>query len=110
TPMPAGEELATLGRTGATLAIHLSITNLDQISSQLIPLYGAECAAVVVHRASWPDERILRCTLGSLAEEVKRSGIDRNALIFVGRSLGQHGFGESYLYSSSRDRAEGSET
>jgi precorrin-4/cobalt-precorrin-4 C11-methyltransferase len=110
TPMPEGEELSTLGRTGATLAIHLSIGNLDQISSQLIPLYGEACPAVVVYRASWPDERILRCTLGSLKEDVLRSGIDRNALIFVGRSLGTEAFGESYLYSSARDRSEQSGT
>lgn len=106
TPMPAGEDLTTLGRTGATLAIHLSITNLDQVSSQLIPLYGGDCAVSVVYRASWPDERILRCTLATLQEVVKQSGIDRNALIFVGRSLGQQSFGESYLYSSARDRTD----
>lgn len=106
TPMPAGEDLVSLGRTGATLAIHLSITNLEQVSSQLAPLYGAACPVVVVYRASWPDERILRCTLGSLQEVVQRSGIDRNALLLVGRSLEQVAFGESYLYSSMRDRTD----
>jgi precorrin-4 methylase len=61
--MPAGEDLATLGRGGATLAIHLSIMNLDQVSSQLLPLYGEDCPIIVVFRASWPDERILRHTV-----------------------------------------------
>lgn len=106
TPMPAGEDLATLGRTGATLAIHLSITNLDQVASQLIPLYGEDCPTVVVYRASWPDERILRGTLSALQEMVRASGIDRNALILVGRSLGPSAFGESYLYSGARDRTD----
>lgn len=106
TPMPGGEDLATLGRTGATLAIHLSITNLDQVTSQLLPLYGAQCPVVVVFRASWPDERILRGTLGTMQQIVNESGIDRNALIFVGRSLGQQSFGESYLYSAERDRTD----
>ena len=106
TPMPEGEDLATLGRTGATLAIHLSITNLDQVSSQLLPLYGEDCPAVVVFRASWPDERIIRCTLSTIQRIVKESGIDRNALILVGRSLAQPSFGESYLYSSARDRTD----
>ena len=46
TPMPAGEDLATLGRTGATLAIHLSIMNLDHVTSQLLPLYGEDCPAL----------------------------------------------------------------
>ena len=104
--MPEGEDLATLGRTGATLAIHLSITNLDQVSSQLLPLYGEDCPAVVVFRASWPDERIIRCTLSTIQRIVKESGIDRNALILVGRSLAQPSFGESYLYSSARDRTD----
>jgi precorrin-4/cobalt-precorrin-4 C11-methyltransferase len=106
TKMPMGEDLITLGRSGATMAIHLSIQNLDQVVSQLLPLYGQDCPAVVVYRASWPDERILRGTLAGIKELVADSGIDRNALILVGKSLGQTVFGESYLYSKDRDRTE----
>jgi precorrin-4/cobalt-precorrin-4 C11-methyltransferase len=105
TPMPAGEDLATMGRTGATLAIHLSIMNLDQVCTQLRPLYGADCPVIVVFRASWPDERILRGTLSTIQETVKCSGVNSHALVLVGRSLGQSLFDESYLYSSARDRA-----
>jgi precorrin-4/cobalt-precorrin-4 C11-methyltransferase len=104
TPMPPGEDLASLGRSGATLAIHLSITNIDLVTTQLLPIYGPDCPVAVVFRASWPDERILRATLSTLAEVVTASGIDRNALILVGRSLGEPGSGESFLYSSVRDR------
>lgn len=106
TPMPAGEELATLGRTGATLAIHLSIMNLDYVTSQLLPLYGEDCPVIVVFRASWPDQRILRGRLSTIHGMVKESGIDRNALILVGKSLGHSPFGESYLYSTARDRTD----
>ncbi len=106
TPMPSGEDLATLGSTGATLAIHLSIMNVEQVSSELSPLYGSECPVIVVFRASWPDQTILRGTLSTLPELVRESGIDRNALIFVGRSLQQPSFGESYLYSAERDRMD----
>lgn len=106
TKMPLGEDLTTLGQTGATMAIHLSIQNLDQVVSQLLPLYGQDCPAVVVYRASWPDEQILRGTLSGIKELVASSGIDRNALILVGKSLGQTVFGESYLYSKDRDRTE----
>jgi precorrin-4/cobalt-precorrin-4 C11-methyltransferase len=105
TPMPSGEDLATLGRTGATLAIHLSIMNLDQVSSQLLPLYGEDCPVIVVYRASWPDEHILRGTLSTIQGIVKDSGVNSHALVLVGRSLGQSLFDESYLYSSARDRA-----
>ena len=108
TPMPAGEDLTTLGRTGATLAIHLSITNLDQVTSQLLPIYGEDCPVIVVFRASWPDERILRGTLSTIHKMIKESGIDRNALILVGKSLGYSPFGESYLYSAARDRTDAS--
>jgi precorrin-4/cobalt-precorrin-4 C11-methyltransferase len=104
TPMPPGEDLASLGRSGATLAIHLSITNVDHVVSQLLPLYGPDCPVAVVFRASWPDERILRATLYTLEQTVADSGIDRNALILIGRSLGQAGSGESFLYSAARDR------
>ena len=108
TPMPAGEDLTTLGRTGATLLIHLSITNLDQVTAQLLPLYGESCPVVVAYRVSWPDERILRGTLATIQDMVKASGIDRNALILVGKSLGESSFGESYLYSMHRDRSDDS--
>jgi precorrin-4/cobalt-precorrin-4 C11-methyltransferase len=110
TPMPPGEDLASLGHTGATLAIHLSITNLDMVTAELTPLYGADCPAVVVFRASWPDEKIMRGTLSNIKELVTSAGVDRNALILVGRSLGQPTFGESYLYSVGRDREPESTT
>lgn len=109
TPMPRGEDLATLGRTGATLAIHLSIMNVEHVVSELSPLYGSDCPAIVVFRASWPDERILRGTLSNIRSIVESSGVDRNALILVGRSLGVPAFGESYLYSAARDRTDAPE-
>ncbi|HEY4356631.1 MAG TPA: precorrin-4 C(11)-methyltransferase [Acidobacteriaceae bacterium] len=109
TPMPPGEDLATLGQSGATMAIHLSITNLDIVTSELIPLYGAECPVAAVYRASWPDQKILRGTLGTIEDLVADSGIDRNTLILVGRSLGDPSFGESFLYSAGRDRESTSE-
>jgi precorrin-4/cobalt-precorrin-4 C11-methyltransferase len=105
TPMPPGEDLATLGRSGATMAIHLSIQSMEQVITELLPSYGQDCPVVVVFRASWPDQQILRGTLSTIKEIVSASGVDRNALILVGRSLGQLGFGESFLYSINRDRS-----
>ncbi len=104
TALPPGEELASLARTGATLVLHLSIANVELVVRELVPYYGAEAAAAVVCRASWPDECIVRTTLGELAQAVRAAGIDRNALIIVGRSIGAAEFGESYLYSAQRDR------
>ena len=98
-PMPPGEELENLAHSGATLAIHLSINNLAAIVRALLPHYGAECPAAVVHRASWPDERLLRGTLGSIRSAVKEAGVTRTALILVGRALDAAQFSESRLYA-----------
>ena len=62
--MPAGETLAGFGATGATLAIHLAIHALERVVAELAPLYGADCPVAIVARASWPEERIVRGTLG----------------------------------------------
>ena len=71
--MPAGETLAAYAATGATLAIHLSIHVLDKVVAELVPFYGADCPVAVVYRASWPDERVIRATLGTIAAEVAKS-------------------------------------
>lgn len=104
TAMPPGEDLESLSRTGATLALHLSIANVDLVVAALVPQYGPDAPVAVVARASWPDERIVRTTLAELGAAVRAAGIDRNAMIFVGRSIGATSFGESYLYSADRDR------
>ena len=103
TSMPEGETLAAFGATGATLAIHLSIQNLGRVVADLIPHYGADCPVAVVWRASWPDERILRATLSTI-EAALPQGIERTALIMVGRALGDSDFTESRLYAADYDR------
>jgi precorrin-4/cobalt-precorrin-4 C11-methyltransferase len=107
TPMPPGEDLAALGATGCTLVLHLAVQNIGQVAETLLPHYGAGCPAAVVARASWPDEAVLRCTLGELAAQVRAAGIRRTAIIVVGRVLADGGFRESHLYSAARDRRAG---
>ena len=97
--MPPGEELAALGAAGATLAIHLSVRNLKQVTADLIPHYGAECPVAVVYRASWPDEQIVLGTLGDIRAKVRAAKITRTALILVGRVLAPQGFADSALYA-----------
>ena len=101
--MPEGETLAAFGATGATLAIHLSIQNLGRVVADLVPHYGVDCPVAVVWRASWPDERILRATLSTI-EAALPQGIERTALIMVGRALGESDFSESRLYAADYDR------
>jgi len=101
--MPEGETLTNFAATGATLAIHLSIGNLDQVIADLTPAYGATCPVAVVYRASWPDQQVIRATLASLKGDVAKS-ITRTALILVGPALAGEGFDESCLYASEYDR------
>jgi len=97
--MPETETLEAFAATHATLAIHLSVHVLADVAARLIPFYGADCPAVVVFRASWPDERIVRGTLESIARAVQEFPIERTAIIFVGEVLGARDFRESALYS-----------
>lgn len=98
--MPAGEELATLGQSGATLAIHLSVNNLARVVRELTPHYGADCPTVVAYRVSWPDELIIRGTLADIRAQVKQAKITRTALILVGPVLDNQAFSDSKLYAS----------
>ncbi|WGR95094.1 SAM-dependent methyltransferase [Bradyrhizobium sp. ISRA435] len=101
--MPEGETLAAFAATGAVLAIHLSIHLLDKLIAELTPHYGADCPVAIVWRASWPDQRIVRATLGTLDAAVGPK-LERTALILVGRTLGAEEFAESRLYAADYDR------
>ncbi len=101
--MPPGETLAAFATTGAVLAIHLSIHVLPEVLAALTPHYGADCPVAVVWRASWPDQRVVRATLGTLAPTLGAE-LERSALILVGRSLGADDFDDSRLYAADYDR------
>ena len=100
--MPEGEDLTSLGRTGATLAIHLSVRNLRAIERELTPFYGADCPVIVAYRVGWPDEAFLHATLSTVRAAVTTAKITRTALIFVGKGLtaAQGGFRDSALYDA----------
>jgi precorrin-4/cobalt-precorrin-4 C11-methyltransferase len=96
--MPGGETLAAFGATGATLAIHLAIHVLDRIVAELTPFYGPGCPVAIVVRASWPDERVLRGTLATIAAMLAAEPAERTALVLVGPALAASGFRDSALY------------
>ncbi|WP_371478191.1 precorrin-4 C(11)-methyltransferase [Kitasatospora sp. NBC_00315] len=104
TPMPEGEDLATLGRSRALLVLHLATAYVDDVVEELLPHYGADCPAAVVAMASRPDELVLRGTLADIAGQVKAAGVVRTAVILVGRTLGAEQFRDSHLYSAERER------
>ncbi|GAB1480306.1 precorrin-4 C(11)-methyltransferase [Paracoccaceae bacterium] len=100
--MPEGETLENFAQTGATLAIHLSVHVLAEVVARLMPQYGADCPVAVVFRASWPDQRVVRATLGSIEPAIGKG--ERTALILVGQALGAGDFAESRLYAGDYDR------
>lgn len=104
TPMPEGEDLATLGRSGALLVVHLAARHVERVVAELLPHYGADCPAAVVAMASRPDELVLRGTLETIAEQTIAADITCTAVIMVGRTLGAEQFSDSYLYSADRER------
>ncbi len=102
--MPEAEKLAAYAATGATLAIHLSIHVLDKVVAELMPFYGADCPTAIVYRASWPEEKVIRGTLATIAIEVAKQPIERTALILVGKVLAARDFRESALYDPGYQR------
>jgi precorrin-4/cobalt-precorrin-4 C11-methyltransferase len=99
TPMPEREQLAQLAEHRATLALFLSITLLEDVTRALIPAYGADCPVAVVHRASWPDQQIVRGTLADIREKVRAAKIRSQSMILVGRVLTAEDFADSRLYA-----------
>jgi precorrin-4/cobalt-precorrin-4 C11-methyltransferase len=105
TPMPPGEELATLAQSGATLVLHLAAAQIDAIVPQLIEGgYRPETPTAVVGFASWPQETVLRGALGGIAAQMHDANITKTAVIIVGDVLAAEGFTDSYLYSTGRPR------
>jgi precorrin-4/cobalt-precorrin-4 C11-methyltransferase len=104
TPMPPGEDLASLGRSRSTMVLHLAVQRIDQVVEELLPSYGPDCPVAVVAYASRPDEVVLRGTLASIAAQVHEAGVRRTAVIIVGSVLTASEFPDSHLYSVARDR------
>ncbi|MEV6342304.1 precorrin-4 C(11)-methyltransferase [Actinoplanes sp. NPDC051851] len=105
TAMPPGEDLATLGRSRATMVLHLAVQRIGAVVAELVGEYGADCPVAVVARASRPDELIVRGTLADIAAKVEEAGIRRTAVIVVGAALTAGQFPDSHLYSADRCRS-----
>ncbi|WP_303837677.1 precorrin-4 C(11)-methyltransferase [Ruminococcus flavefaciens] len=89
TPVPDAESIESLAAHHATMVIFLSTGMLEELSERLLKGgYSAETPAAIVYKATWADEKICRCTVGTLAEAAKANGITKTALITVGDFLG----------------------
>jgi precorrin-4/cobalt-precorrin-4 C11-methyltransferase len=99
TPVPEREKLAALASHRSTMCIFLSVHMLDGVVAELIAGgYPADTPIAVVQKASWPDERVYRGTLETIAATVAAAGVDRTAMIVVGNCLAGD-YALSRLYS-----------
>ena len=95
TPVPENESIATLAAHGASMAIFLSAGMLEELQAELLKgAYNEKTPVALVYKASWPDEKIVRCTLDTLAVSGSEQGISKTALVLVGDFMG-----DSYLRS-----------
>lgn len=99
TPVPEREAIASFAEHRATMVIFLSTGMLPKLEDELVKGgYEADTPAAIVYKASWPDEKVIRCTVGTLSREAERAGIRKTALILVGEATGQGGYERSKLY------------
>lgn len=98
TPVPERESLAALATHGATMVIFLSAGMLPGVQQALLQgAYTEATPAALVYKASWPEEKVVRCTVGTLAACGQENGISRTALVLVGDFLGKQ-YDHSRLY------------
>ncbi len=101
TPVPERESLKNLAAIQASMCIFLSVSMIDQVVSELVTGgYTPETPVVVVEKASWPDERVVRGVLADIGDKIRSSAIKKTAMILVGYALGAEVKTASKLYAS----------
>ncbi len=111
--MPAGETVAGFAQHGTTMVIYLSAGRPAAVREELLAGYPPQTPAVIVAKASWPDETVITTTVDGLAEALARSGIRTAALILVGPALSSAGtrsliYDPSYSHGCRRRSTQGS--
>lgn len=98
TPVPAGEKLAGFAAHDCTMVLFLSAGLLGEARDELLAGgMSPDVPAAIVYKATWPEERVIRCTVGTLAQAARENGIDKTALVTIGRFL-EGGYDRSKLY------------
>lgn len=87
TPVPGTERLSELSKHKATMVVFLSAGMVEKVRNELLQGYPEDTPVVIIEKASWPEQRIVKGTLKNIAELVKNAGIKKTALIYVGESL-----------------------
>ena len=100
TPVPERESIRSFAAHGATMVIFLSTGLLKELSAELVAGgYDADTPAAIVYKATWPDEKVMRCTVGTLYETAQANNVRKTALIVVGRCL-EGAYDLSRLYAA----------
>ncbi|MCR5590339.1 MAG: precorrin-4 C(11)-methyltransferase [Lachnospiraceae bacterium] len=98
TPVPGKESIERLAEHGASMAIYLSTGMLKELSHRLMAGYDAASPAAIVYKATFPEEKKIICTVGTLAEEAGRAGITKTAVVLVGDAVTHSDYARSKLY------------
>ena len=99
TPVPDRESIGKFAAHGSTMVIFLSAGMTGKLSEELMKGgYPGDTPAAIVYKATWPDEKVVRCTVAALKETADREGIHKTALIVVGNTVAQTGYERSKLY------------
>ena len=98
TPVPEGERLRKMAGHGCTMVLFLSTGLLEEVERELMDGgYGPDTPAAIVYKATWPEERVYRCTVSTLAETARKNRVTKTALITIGGFLGKE-YERSKLY------------
>lgn len=101
TPVPQGEKLRDMARHGCSMVLFLSSSLLESAQEELLAgAYEPETPAAIVYKATWPDEKVYYCTVGTLAQCAAENGITKTALVCIGGFLGSE-YDRSRLYDPS---------
>ena len=112
TPVPERESIQSFAAHQATMVIFLSTGMLKELSAELVSGgYEKDTPAAIVYKATWPEEKVLRCTVGTLAETAAAENVTKTALIVVGRILeGEYDRSKLYDPSFTTEFRKGSDT
>lgn len=101
TKVPKEETIESLSAHGSSMAIYLSASMTEELQKRLAAGgYAPETPAAIVYKATWPEEKIQPCTVGTLAETAKKNGIDKIAVILVGDAIAGANYEKSRLYAA----------
>ena len=100
TPVPEGEKLSKMASHGCTMVLFLSTGLLEEVERELMEGgYAPDTPAAIVYKATWPEEKIIRCSVKDLARRAEEEKIRKTALIVVGQAVSQSGYLRSCLYA-----------